>query len=137
MNNQDQIRIVQQAYSSFKSGDLQTLLGLMSDDINWELPQIENVPFSGKRRGKDQVKEFFSTMASVQETVEFNPMEFISQEDKVVALGNYQWKAKESGKQFGGEWAHVFTVRNGKIASFHEYMDTAAAAKAYKKEVMA
>mgnify|MGYP003297239012 CR=1 FL=1 len=137
MNEQDQLEIVKKAYSNFKSGDIESLLNQMSEDIDWELPKIENVPFSGKRRGKEAVREFFRTLASEQDALEFNPMEFIVQGDKVVTLGNYVWKTREGGHQYGGEWAHVFIVRNGKIASFHEYMDTAAAANAFKKGVMA
>ena len=49
----------------------------------------------------------------------------------MVALGSYRWRVKKSGREYGGEWAHVFTVRGGKIAGFHEYMDSAAAAAAY------
>ena len=49
----------------------------------------------------------------------------------MVALGTYRWRVKKNGREYGGEWAHVFTVRDGRIAGFHEYMDSAAAVAAY------
>ena len=136
MNDQDKLELVQQTYSNFKNGDIESLLAMMSDDIEWEIPQTENMPFTGKRHGKEMVREFFNTMGMAQESLEFNPMEFITQGDKVVALGHYEWKTRESGQPYGGDWAHVFTISNGKITGFHEYMDTAAVANAYKKQVV-
>jgi ketosteroid isomerase-like protein len=39
---------------------------------------------------------------------------------------------KKTGREYGGDWAHVFTVRGGRIVGFHEYMDSAQAAAAFK-----
>ena len=33
-----------------------------------------------------------------------------------------------------GDFAHVLTVHNGKVVRFHEYMDTAAAAAAHRRD---
>ena len=132
MGDQDNVSVVKQAYENFKSGDIEALLGQMSEDVDWRLPETEGVPFAGARRGRAQVAEFFTTLAGAQDTLAFEPREFVAQGDKVVALGQYRWRVKQSGREYGGDWAHVFTVRDGKIAGFHEYMDTAAAADAYK-----
>lgn len=136
MNDQNQLHLVQQVYSNFKIGDIDALLPQMSENIEWELPQIENVPFSGKRRGKEMVRDFFTTLLSGQDPLEFNPMEFIAQGDKVVTLGHYEWKTKD-GHQFGSEFAHVFTVRDGLVTRFQEYMDTESVAAAYRKSAIA
>ncbi|HEY0546281.1 MAG TPA: nuclear transport factor 2 family protein [Pyrinomonadaceae bacterium] len=132
MSEQENIQVVQQAYRDFKTGDIKALIGLMTEDVTWQLAEIENVPFAGKRRGLQEVGQFFSTLSDVQDVLKFEPQEFVSQGDKVVALGQYQWRVKASGREYGGDWAHVFTVRDGKISGFHEYMDTAAASNAYQ-----
>ena len=62
-SEQENKQTVKQAYESFKSGDIHSLLSLLSDDVEWELPSIDNVPFSGKRRGREQVGEFFKALA--------------------------------------------------------------------------
>jgi ketosteroid isomerase-like protein len=72
-----------------------------------------------------------------QETLEFEPREFIAQGDKVVSLGHYRWRVKTTGREFSSDFAHVFTVRDGKIVSFQEYTDTASAARAYQKSAAA
>jgi ketosteroid isomerase-like protein len=133
MSEQENIKLVQQAYDNFKTGDIESLLALLSDDVAWQLPEIENVPFAGKRRGREQVAQFFATLADAQETRQFEPQEFIAQGEKVAVLGRYVWRVKSTGREYGGDWAHVFTVREGKITGFHEYMDTSSAAAAYQK----
>ena len=132
MGDQDNVSVVKQAYENFKTGDIEALLGQMSEDVDWRLPDTEGVPFTGARRGRAQVAEFFTTLAGAQDTLAFEPRELVAQGDKVVALGQYRWRVKQNGHEYGGDWAHAFTVRDGKIAGFHEYMDTAAAAGAYK-----
>ena len=132
MNEQENLRVVQQAYAAFKRGDIPTVLNSMADDVQWFLPgPQEIVPVAGRRRGRDQVAQFFKTLAEVQKVEQFEPQEFVAQGDKVIALGNYRWQVKSTGKTFGSDWAHVFTLQNGKIVKFHEYWDTHAGVTAY------
>lgn len=127
-------KIVQNVYENFRSGDIKALLNLLSEDIEWQLPEIENVPFGGKRRGHEEMGQFFASLVDTQEVQHFEPREFIAHEDKVVALGHYAWHVKSTGREFGGDFAHVFTIRDGKVIRFHEYMDTAAAAAAHRRD---
>ena len=133
MQEQENTKIAQQAYENFKSGDIQALLSLLSDDVEWQLPNMDNVPFSGTRRGREQVSEFFASLDRTQEALEFEPKEFIAQGDTVVALGRYRWRVKPTGREFEGDWAHVFTLRDGRIVRFREYTDTAAAITAHQR----
>jgi hypothetical protein len=78
------------------------------------------------------VSEFFTSLADSQDSVSFEPRELVAQGDKVVALGTYVWRVKSNGREYGGDWAHAFTVRGGQIVDFHEYMDSAQAEAAYR-----
>jgi hypothetical protein len=60
MSEHENRQLVEQAYATFKTGDIPTLLQSMSEDITWQLPEVENVPFAGKRQGRGAVGEFFS-----------------------------------------------------------------------------
>jgi uncharacterized protein len=134
VSEQENTKLVRQVYDNFKSGDIKALLNLLADDIEWQLPEIEDVPFSGKHRGQEQMGQFFASLVDAQEVQHFDPREFIAQGDKVVALGHYAWRVKSTGMEFGGDFAHVFTVGKGKVIRFHEYMDTAAAAAAHRRD---
>ena len=134
MSEQENVRVVEQAYSNFKSGDIAALLDLMADDVEWELPAVTDVPFAGRRQGRAAVGEFFAAVGASQDVRAFEPREYIAQNDKVVSLGRYDWHVKGTGRDFGSEFVHVFTIRDGKIVDFHEYFDTATAAAAYRRD---
>ena len=129
--------IVKQAYDNFKSGNIEAVLNLMSEDVAWTLPEMENVPFGGKRTGRTAVREFFATIDTLQKPLRFEPREFIAEGDRVVSLGSYEWRVKATNRDFSGEFAHVWTIRDGKAIAFHEYTDTAACENAYRKAMSA
>lgn len=137
MSEQENTAIAQQAYHNFKTGNIDALLAQMSDDINWELPEISVVPLAGKRNGREAVREFFAIVARDQDVLAFEPREFIAQGDKVVSLGNYRWRVKETDREYGSDFVHIFTVRDGKIVAFREHFDTATVAAAYQKAMTA
>jgi uncharacterized protein len=132
MSEQANIQLVRQTYESFKAGDLRAVLGVFAESVEWILPQVEGIQFSGKRSGRDQVAAFFSTMSSAQEPVRFEPQEYIAQGDRVVVLGHYRWHAKATGREWESDWAHVYTIRDGQIVRFQEYTDTAMAIAAHR-----
>ena len=131
MSEQDSVAVVRRAYENFKGGDIGGILDSLTDDVDWRLPEMAHVPFAGGRSGRERVGGFFAELADSQESLSFEPREFVAQGDKVVALGSYRWRVKKNGREYGGDFAHAFTVRDGKIAGFHEYMDSAAADAAY------
>ena len=132
---------VRQVYSNFEvlgraraeRPDMKPLLSLYSDDVEWHVPAMENVPFAGPRRGIAGGRDFFAAITDGLEVLEFEPREYIAQGDKVVALGRYSWRVRATGREFSSDFAHVCTIRNGKIVRFHEYMDTAAEVRAHRK----
>jgi len=129
--------IVNQAYTNFKTGNIDALVALMADDVTWTLPEMEGVPFAGARTGRASVAEFFQCVGASQEALRFEPRELIAEGDKVIALGNYQWRVKSNSREFGGDFAHAWTIRGGKVVEFHEYTDTAACIAAHQKAMSA
>lgn len=125
--------IVNRAYSNFKSGDIEALLNLLSDDISWTLPEMEGVPFSGPRTGRESVADFFASVGATQESLSFEPRELIAEGDRVIALGSYTWRVKSTGREFTCDFAHAWTIRDGKATDFREYMDTAACIAAHQE----
>jgi uncharacterized protein len=137
MAEQENIAVAQQGYNNFKTGNIAALVAQATDDIVWQLPEVEGVALSGTRTGRDGVTEFFATVARDQEVIEFEPREFVAQNDKVVVLGHYRWRVRNTGREFASDFVHVFTIRDGKIAAFREHFDTAVAAGAYRQAMSA
>jgi ketosteroid isomerase-like protein len=132
MPEQENVQLIRRAYENYKTGDLQAVLGAFAESVEWIQPQVEGISFSGKRRGRNQVAEFFATMSDAQAPIRFEPQEYIAQGDRVVALGHYRWHAKATGREWESDWAHVYTIRDGQVTRFQEYTDTALAAVAYR-----
>jgi ketosteroid isomerase-like protein len=131
MSDNTNLRVVERAYTAFQTSDAETLMAQFSDDISWNIPTIENVRVSGTRVGKANVAEFFATLAQDQEALQFEPQRFVSEGDLVVSLGRYRWRVRATGREIVSDFAHVFTVSNGRIVRFQEFMDTAAFVAAY------
>ena len=132
MSEKDNLRIVQQAYEAFGKGDLPGLLALLTDDIEWHHPEVENVPWAVSCRGKDAVSGFFAAIAKAADIERFEPLHFIAQGDRVIVLGSEAVRAKSTKRAYSTEWAHSFTLRDGKISIFREYTDTNRIAAAFR-----
>jgi ketosteroid isomerase-like protein len=132
MGDQENVQLVRQAYDAFSRADIAGVLKTLSDNVDWFIPGPEGIiRFAGRRRGPQQVAEFFNVLAQTQTAELFEPREFIASYDKVVVLGTQRWRVKSTGRIYEDDWAHVFTIENGTIVKFQEYHDTAAEAAAH------
>jgi ketosteroid isomerase-like protein len=59
------------------------------------------------------------------------PTEFIDAGDTVVALGRYSGTYKATGRSMDAAFAHVWTLRDGRVVRFRQYMDTRKMAEAF------
>lgn len=134
MNEQANIELVQQGYDAYAQGDIPRLMGQCAQDIEWTLPEVEGVPFTGKRHGVDQLPDFFRVLAECQDTHDFKLDHIFAQGDQVVVLGHGTFTVRATGTEFSDDWCHVFTIAGGKIASFKEYFDSHKTALAYQAQ---
>src|SRR5262245_5517684 len=137
MNEQENIRLVQQAYEAMATGDVESLLKLMDLDVEWHMPAMEDVPFAGARFGHNGVREFAYLLADSHEVVEFVPEQFIAQGKIVVALGRFTMRVRATGRKIVSDWAHAWTIDGGKITFFREYVDTAAVVRGHAMSLSA
>lgn len=133
MSEQNNIQVIQKAYQCFGQGDVAGILSTLTDDVVWHVAPVANVPYTGTRNGHAGAGEFFALMAELEDVLAFEPREFIAQGDKVVVIGHFAARPKSTGREYETYWVHVFTMRDGKIASFVEYTDTAAIAAGFTK----
>jgi ketosteroid isomerase-like protein len=133
MSTRDNVELVQRMYAEFGQGNIPAVLDAVSEDVEWFIPgPVGLIPFVGRRTGREQVGEFFATLAATETAVEFEPREFIAEGDQVVVLGHQRWTVKATGITYEDDWAHVLTVRDGKVVRFREYHDTYAEAVAHE-----
>jgi uncharacterized protein len=133
MNEQQNTQTVQAGYELFGKGDIPNLLKLYTDDVEFVIPGASQaIPYAGIYRGKEAVATFFTKLHEAMEFERFEPVEFIAQGDKLVALGYAKGQVRATGHSEEEEWAHVFQLRDGKVSRFQVYTDTAAVAQAFQ-----
>ena len=134
MNAQDNKQMVMESYQLFLNGDIPSLLARCRDDAEWVERDSDCIPFAGTYHGKAEIAEFFTRLADGAEVLSFVIRDFIAEGDKVVVVGDASWLAKPTGRSFDSPWVHVLTVRDGKIARFEAYNDTAPAERAFRPD---
>jgi uncharacterized protein len=131
MNEQANISTVKQIYADFGQGKFPAILERVNPDVEWINAGPFAVPYARRRRGLDEVNEFFSTLAATVDVQSFEPKEFFADGDRVVVLGAWSGRAKTTGKPFASDWTMAWTVKRGKVTSFRSYEDTHTIAAAF------
>jgi ketosteroid isomerase-like protein len=132
MSEQKNMQVVQNLYSAFGQGDMTGILNCLDESIDWHFnARPRDVPFGGHWRGHEQMMDFFGIVATTCQVVEFGPQEVISFGEHILALGHERVIVRATGREFETDWAHVFTLQDGKIVKLREYYDTAVMAEAF------
>ena len=115
--------IVESGYKCFETGDIPGLLGTFDENIEWT--EAEGFPHGGTYRGANAIVEnVFMNLGSEWEGFAAVPDEILDAGDSIVALGHYSGKYNATGKSMKVPFAHVWTLRDGKIVKFVQYTDT-------------
>ena len=120
MNN---VELIKNLYQAFAAGDIPAVLQSFDENIEWT--EAEGFPYGGTYRGHQAIVEnVFMKLATEWDDYRVEPDEFLDTGDKIVALGNYSGAYKATGKTMRVPFAHVWTVRDGKLIKFVQYTDT-------------
>lgn len=126
MEKQNNVAIVQQAYTEFAAGNIAAIVEKCTDDVRWGSYENPAVPYAGMFNGKQGVKEFFSRLANAIDYTDFSPKEFFANDsgNAVFVRGYHAGKVKSTGKSFSHDWLMEFYFRDGKMCSFFAFVDT-------------
>ena len=127
MSEQDNKEVIKKGYAAFSSGDVEAVMALFDDDIEWVQPGDSSV--SGTFHGKAEVMEHIGRLAEKAPTVKL--IQLVAEGDTVVAIT----EVTAGGET--GEDADVFTVRNGKTVRAQMHGDTALLERIYGKKQLA
>ncbi|HWW85985.1 MAG TPA: ester cyclase, partial [Vicinamibacterales bacterium] len=119
---------------AFAQGDIRAIVDACTDDSEWLLPGTSEVPWSGVWRGRQQIEKFFAVVAETVEFEQYEPQDFIAQDDTVVVLGQERFRVKATAKTVENPWVLVFRLGDGQIARLRSYEDSAAVAAAFRNE---
>ena len=119
-------QIVESFYAAMGRGDIPSALGTLDPQIVWN--EAENFVYADKSPyvGIDAVLTgLFARLGGEWEGFSAVPEQIVDGGDTVVALGRYGGVYKATGATVNAQFVHVFRFKNGKVAGFQQYTDTA------------
>ena len=116
---------VRRFYDALGRGDVAMILDLLDPQVQWT--EAESFPYySGTWSGPSAVvNNLLIPLARDWQGFSATAQEFIASDNRVVSLGIYMGTFKKTGRAIKVPFAHVWTVRNGKLSRFDMYTDTA------------
>jgi len=117
----DRVEPVRQLYSAFATGDGARLQDLLAD-THWI--EAAGMPYGGTYRGFSEVAaNVFGPITTDVQGFSAKPDEIIpAGNDRVLALGTY--RGTGANGEVASPFAHVWTVRDGRITHFVQFVDT-------------
>jgi len=128
VNPTENTKVVESFYAASNVGDLDTVLGLLDENITWT--NIGTTAFSGTFTGRDNLTAellgpvFSRLKAGIRATVD----RVIAQGDMVVVQVRGTAETVE-GRPYNNTYCHVFRLTDGKIVEATEYFDTELTAR--------
>ena len=123
------VQLVEQLYDAFARGDIPTVLGAFDPNIEWT--SSEGAAYPGTFHGPEAVlQNIFMRLGTEWEGFRVEPEEFIDGGDQVVMLGRYYGTYRETGKSMSAGVAHVWTIRDGRLVRYRQYVDSRKMAEA-------
>jgi ketosteroid isomerase-like protein len=113
--SQHNIEVVKRVYEAVSAGDVETVMSLFDDNLEWVEPGESTI--SGIYRGKGEFGEYLRRLA--EKAVAVRTLNFMADGDTVVAFTEVT-----AGNEMG-EDAGAYTLRDGKIVRAQIYTDTA------------
>ncbi|WP_439478407.1 nuclear transport factor 2 family protein [Brevundimonas sp.] len=118
--------VVESLYRAFGAGDGATIAGLLAADLVWI--EAESGPYADRNpyNGPGAVFEgLFARIGAEYEGFVVTPVTYLVSGDRVVTMGRYTGANRATGEALDAQFAHVFTVSDGKVTRFQQYTDTA------------
>jgi len=119
------VEIVRGLYESFGQGDVPSVLGKMHQGIEWN--EAENFiyadgnPYVGPQAVLEGV---FMRLGTEWEGFSVTPEEWMDAGNRVVVLGTYAGTHRGTSKRVRAQFAHVWSLKEGRVARFQQYTDT-------------
>ena len=120
------VSTVQEIYSAFGRGDVPAILARLADDVVWETEGPAIISFTGTRHGIAETKGFFDAIGKDHLNPVLTMTDFVGSGDTVAAIGRYEATMKATGKRVNSPVAHYWKFRDGKVARYTGFLNTAA-----------
>jgi uncharacterized protein len=123
------LELVRHTYEGSSEVNGRNLLATLSPNIEWT--EAEGFPYAGTYIGIEALMEgVFKRLGSEWAGYRANVHTYLADGDKVAAFGVYSGTFVATGKAMTAPFAHLYKLKDGKIITMHQYVDTVLVARA-------
>jgi hypothetical protein len=138
MNEQENVKVVQQHFAAFAQGDLRAALDVFAAEVDFQSPVTRTAPkeisWAQSRHSREEIAAFFKELGEKMEIERMETLAFTAQGDRVIVEGRNRGTVRSTGRTYEHDWVMVFTLRAGKIVRCRHYYDTADLVAAFQSE---
>jgi ketosteroid isomerase-like protein len=132
--SEQSVAVIKGVYDAFAQGDVPSVLGAFAPDIEWY--EAEGMPYGGLHRGPEAVaQKVFGPLVEDVDGFSVTPEQLIASGDTVAAVVRYTGTGKATGKALDLPVAHVWDIKDGKVARFRQFADTVGFAEVVPADV--
>ena len=115
---------IRAAYAVFNErGEIEG--GLFHPDVEWH--NDPEFPGAGVHRGAEAIRRDIARQREAWGEARFDPVEIIRTDGRILVLVDVSMTGKTSGAPVGVAGAHIFTLRDGKVARVEAFTDRSRA----------
>jgi uncharacterized protein len=121
----EDLAAVKSAYEAFGRGDMDALEKLLHPDIEWRT--TPEVPFLGTYKGLEEFQRGMNEWTESFDDLTTEVEEMIDAGEHALVFHRMHGRGRDSGAEVDLAIWQVVSVRDGKLARMHDFMDRAEA----------
>jgi len=132
VSDPNNLTVINNLYKAFAVGDIPAVLGAMDAKIVWNEAESNSLAEGNPYIGPEAVlKGVFARLGADHEYFKLENIQLHGiDNNQVLATLRYDAKVKKTGKTYNAQVAHLWTLKDGKIIVFQQFLDTKKVADA-------
>jgi ketosteroid isomerase-like protein len=120
------VELIKELFTAFGRGDIDHVVNAHAHNVVMESPvsHTSNLPWAGRRNSRQELIEYFETMAAHVRPEAFHDIVFTASGDRVVVEGSNSGTVLSTGKRYDHDWVMVFTLRDAEVVAFRHFYDS-------------
>ncbi len=135
LSSPDNASIIDNIYKDFSKGEIPAVLAAMDANIIWNEAEGNTYADGNPYKGPEAVLQgVFARIGADHEYFQLKDIQLHDMSNnQILATLRYQGKRKDNGAMIDAQAAHFWTLKNGKIIAFQQFVDTKQLAESEHK----
>ena len=129
------VDIIRSTYEGTSEENGKNLLAVLAQDATWT--EAAGFPYAGTYIGPEEItSKVFRRLATEWVGYRAKVHTYLADGDQVAAFGVYSGVYLETGKSMTASFAHLYRLKEGKIVSMEQYVDSAMVQQAMSANLL-